>query len=58
MVNPDLMIRKLLKKVLVLLTVMLSSNRLTAYNVKRGREEVGGSLLVFNLLKTNQPSLG
>ena len=68
MVNPDLPIRKLLKIVFVLLTVMLlkrvsqifffKSNRLTAYKVNRGREEVESHLTVFSILQNIQPALG
>ena len=67
-VNPDLPIRKLLKIVLVLLTVMLlkrvsqifffKSNRLTAYKINRGREEVGSYLMVLNILQNIQQALG
>ena len=35
-----------------------SKHILAAYKVKRGRKEVGSSLMVFNLLITIQPSLG
>ena len=67
MEHPDLPIRKTLRRVLGLLTVMIlkrvseniffQSNKFTAYKVK-DEKEVANSLMAFNLPKINHPFQG